>query len=758
MHLQRKNNLRFLPFTLAITLFVTASCVPLAQVAGYAIAYRAFSFVLGETGAFLLKAAEVVRQAGIVALPFEATPTDEPASATLSLEPGTVQALPLPDSAQSRIQQGLNGSATIAVYIADAAATNPCETGTYVGAFEVTIAEGEVAIADTSLALPTEALAQAITGTFSICLEVTSTVDMQIIVEQLTVTFGPPVGETPPTEQPPSEEPPVEQPPTEQPPAEEPPIEQPPAEEPPSEEPPTEQPPSEEPPSEETPDNFQPAAITHWGTEELLVGPSENVDPTLAFYLEHPFNVGGFSLSGDGQKVWFWTWWDWSGEDRPTDWIRVYSMNIDGSDLQQTTIPLDDAQRGWDIATNDDGSVAIFELGVVLDPDSFWPRGGSRFFLCNPGQSATLMYDTIDNPPDGSGGRGLRLNDNATKFFWVDIANFWSVSLASAGTATQIATVEHLNFYGPWDPVTGGEFNSFDINDDGSTWLINVRFWDNDTQTARWELATGVGELPLTTQGIDLSREGQIAAPICLSDDGGAVAYTSLQGGSWCYVHGPGGTFDLTATGTAYTGGTTGVQLSDDGHIAWFTYVSDGSFDGTNYSSVRYDLDGQTRHLTGTGYYYGSIHSQQLSDDGSVLAAIFSCCRSSPLNHVFVMRDGVHDRPGFPTISNVLYRFDDQSDALIVRVTATGIEGLDSLYTRSHIDGIVPQGFLPEAQSPLYRENGSFLAVQDEPDTYERVIDLEGKGQLLDGSQSLRIVAADSSKTRVTYLDFAPVP
>ncbi len=727
----------------AISLCSIAGCPPPVQVVGYTIAYQAFSFVLEETGKFLTKAAEAVRKAGIVALPFEQTPTDQPASATLSLQPGKVKALPLPGAAKSLTHQSVSGSATVAVRIADVGSTNPCEEGTYVGSYELTITNGVVTIADSTLDLPPAALAEAITGVFSFCLEVTCTVDVQLIIEELVVTFGAPAGASPAGEQPPSEELPAEQPPSEQ-----------------SQ---NEPPPSEQTPNEQLPAGFKLAAIAHSGTEELLVGPSTYIDPSVAFRLDHPFNLGGFVLSGDGQKVWFLTYWHWSaGPDTPNDWARIYSMNIDGSELQRTDIPLDDAYPGWKspflgLATDHDGSDAIVELAVVYHPDTFSQFGASRFFHCTPGGSAVLVYDTTDKPPNGSGGRGLRLNDDATKFFWINASNLWASDPAAPGAASQVCTVDHLNFYGPWEPVTGGEFNSFDIDAAGSKWMINVRFWDQDTQTSRWELASGVGELPPTTQGIALAREGLIAPYFCLADAAATVAYHSQAGGNWCYVQGAGGTVDLTATGPPHTKSTYDVRLSDNGQVAWFSYEANGDL-GPGGATVLYHLDTGTRRMAGTNYFYGSASGHQLSDDGSVLAAVFHCCRSEPLNHIYVLRDGAGARTGFPTISEVAYRFDDARDALVVRVRATGINGLDRVSTTTHINGVSPAGFYAADKSPLHGESEYFAAVEGQDDLYERVIYLNGKKDLFDGSQYLRIVAVDGKKSRVTYQDIAPLP
>ena len=104
--------------------------------------------------------------------------------------------------------------------------------------------------------------------------------------------------------------------------------------------------------------------------------------------------------------------------------------------------------------------------------------------------------------------------------------------------------------------------------------------------------------------------------------------------------------------------------------------------------------------MLGTGYFYGSIAGRQISDDGGVLASVSSCCRSSPLNHVWLLRDGIDGLTGFPTISQISYRYDDEADALTVRVKATSPNGLETIFSVPHTEGVHPHGFVPSEQSP----------------------------------------------------------
>ena len=694
---------------IAIYLANIGGCPTVPPPTEYTIASKSFTVLLEKTGEFILSAAQALSQTGYVVLPFEATPTDTPANGTLSLQTENLQALSQTGATKPMSQQSLDGTATVAIYISSGGSADPCADGIYVGTYNLTITNGSVTVANPSLSLPADALTRVISGQFGICLDVTATINVKLIIPGFIVSFGEA----------------------------------------------STQPPSEQPPSE-MPGGFKSATIVHSGSDELLAGPT--VDPAVGFNLIHPFNVGGLALSGDGQRVWFWTYWHWSGTP-PTDFIQIYSMDIDGSDLQRTILPMADAARGWAIATNVNGSVAVFELGVTINPGTFSEKSGSRFFYCTPGGVATMLYDTVDQPPASSAGQ-LRLNDAGTRFYWRDMYNLWSVSVNSPGNVSQLVTVDHLNFFGPWDPVTGGVISYFDINDSGSTWMTNVRFWDQQTQTARYELAYGSGALPQNTYGITKARPGTVADIFNLSGDGLTVAYQCNDGYYSCYVTGTAGSIDLTATGLSTTVETTDVRLSDDATTAWFTYISDVAVDGKTYSGVLLDLDSGARRLVGPSFD-GSLDvtQSQISDDGSVLAGKWGCCRSEPLTHVWVLRDGVSGQTGFPAISDIKYRYDAASDALIVRVKASSLNGLERLVTFAHKNGVLVRGFIPDGQSPLHGEYAThFAAVEGGNNEYERIIYLNGKKDLLDGSHYLRILAIDGLGSRSTYHDIAPLP
>lgn len=133
------------------------------------------------------------RAAGVVTLPFNGPARDRPDSATLNLDVGRTRALPIA-TAKSLSQQSLTGSANLRVRIAQSSSSDPCADGVDVGTFQLLIADGAVTAVNASLPLPPRAVTFAISGSFTICLEVTATIDVRLEVPQMSIAFGPDTG------------------------------------------------------------------------------------------------------------------------------------------------------------------------------------------------------------------------------------------------------------------------------------------------------------------------------------------------------------------------------------------------------------------------------------------------------------------------------------------------------------------------------------------------------------------------------------
>lgn len=157
----------------------------------FTIAGKTYSFTWGDTGVFNVqaKAAPVVNGLRVQNL-FPQTPTDRPATGQVKLNPTSVNVTPL-DIGKSITQlQRITGSFDMVVYIGDVGMENPCETGTRVGTFHITVSGTSVSIDTTTLDLPTAALEDVIAGSFTICVELSGDVDATIIIEDMSIIFG----------------------------------------------------------------------------------------------------------------------------------------------------------------------------------------------------------------------------------------------------------------------------------------------------------------------------------------------------------------------------------------------------------------------------------------------------------------------------------------------------------------------------------------------------------------------------------------
>jgi hypothetical protein len=504
----------------------------------------------------------------------------------------------------------------------------------------------------------------------------------------------------------------------------------------------------------------------HVGYEELIAGP--NADPNRCFVPPDKFSVGRVALSGDGQAVWFYVFWD-SVATRPADWIRVYRVAIDGSGLAQAKLSGFDSpvQGGGFLVTNRDGSMAAFEMYSERGPrGGLAARTGSRFVRLTPGGTSSTIYDAdpVANgrgTPYVSNGRGVRVDDAGANCFWCDGENLWRVPTAG-GKPEAVITVAHLNFYGPWNPFTGGSLHSFDIDAGGDAWAVLAAFTDPQTKALRWEIVTARGALPRTTQGLNAPNSKQLAVPIHMSDDGKVVAYAEANGlglGA-AFVRGGGQTIDLRTAAPPTGKGVGNVVLADNGQLVY------GEITGRNDRyPMLFDLKTSRRHPVGSTRFQralGGLHDWQLSDDGRTIVASWNArAIGSLLDNIYVLHDGAVPPEGFPAISDASVRYDEPNDALIVRAVATAAGGLERVYVLPFKDGVEPEGFVPEAQNPLndIRWGGGvnfstvLAPVKGQPNTYELAIRLGGKKRFVDDSYSLRIVAVERPGRRTAFAD-----
>lgn len=159
----------------------------------FTIGGKTYTFTLGNQGVFTVQAGgDPARSAVQVQNLFETTesPTDRPTAGQLLLEASQVRVTPLGTDKAVVPMQGITGTYNVLVSMADAAETSPCSNGTEVGTFQVTVTGGVVSLDVTRLDLPGNVLEAAITGAFSICLEVSGDADATVVIDSLGIQFA----------------------------------------------------------------------------------------------------------------------------------------------------------------------------------------------------------------------------------------------------------------------------------------------------------------------------------------------------------------------------------------------------------------------------------------------------------------------------------------------------------------------------------------------------------------------------------------
>lgn len=724
---------------------------PVATTAvGILVAATTVTFLLDATGVLDVRAdGGATRTAGVVTLPFSGPVTDRPSSATLNFDVGRTRALPVANTKAQR-QQALDGSATIQVRMASAASIDPCGSGVTIGAFNLTIRNGAVSVSNPSIDLPGRALDFVLSGAFSICLEATATIDVEIQIDQMEIAFGPATSENPiPTDS--GDGAAGDEPMNDD------------ASEDPAPDGAT--PPSDAPadtPVSDANAGYTLASPVHVGSEAIIAGSAAHA--ALGYVLPEAFNIGRFAMSDDGRYVWFYLFWD-SITPKPSDWIRLHRIDTSGQNLERSLINEEaEAFGGGYLASSLDGATAVFEMGRA-EPAGVFPRLESRFLRLSPGLPAAAFYDTESDDGQASTS-GPRMTDDGQTIFWHNAEHLWRNSTVG-GVAQELVSVAHLNFYGPWDPFTGGQLYGLDITADGSQWLVGVRFVDPmPPYAAHQELVRAAGALPQSLAGAPKLTSNALAFDAQLSDDGAVYAYeeSNAFGTGGAFTHGPTYGADLRTAATPHSGGAYGQILADNGLR---------SFVELNFQNQRtpcfHDLATGTRIRAGSTRYTnagGGVYARQLSDDGRTCVAFWN---SNPIgtafNNLYVLKDGVDGLPGYPQFGDIHYRFDSEGDALVVRCTVASINGLERIYLLPLYNGVEPLGAVADTENPFWHERWGggvnfstvFTPVEGLADTYERVIRLDGKSAFVNGNFRLRLVAVDSTGMRTTFRDITPL-
>ncbi len=145
---------------------------------GFPITGESFTLDLGGGAVFDMTAGgEAVRSAFAVQL-FTETPTDSPATGTLSLDTQDVQIA------------GAAGSITVTAYVGAGSSTNPCDDGQDAGSFTLVYDGATVSLSTGELSLSGVALSYVSSGSFTLCLTASGNADATMEIVSMTVRFA----------------------------------------------------------------------------------------------------------------------------------------------------------------------------------------------------------------------------------------------------------------------------------------------------------------------------------------------------------------------------------------------------------------------------------------------------------------------------------------------------------------------------------------------------------------------------------------
>ncbi len=787
-----------------------AGC-PTGAVVGTLLALSTFTFLLGQTGVIDVQAGSSTpaRTAGVFSLDLDGGPADEPDSARMNL--GTVRAIPLDDTAKA-IRQGASGIATITVYCAAATSSNPCSDGVLVGDFVLHIDGEDVERVTDELPVPAAALPFVISGEFAVCLEVTATLDVRIIIEDMSVSFGEDTGAGPDpvdgTPNPndgsadPGDGTPADTtaptfatcPETQQAEArsdgiyvlgnyvglasasdDSGSVEI------------TQDPPSgsvvevgttaitltaTDPTGNTATCSFDvdvavgdggyiPALVTHGGSEHIIAG--SDIDP--AFGLKHSeaysadslvfdrYN-NAYALSGFGTRVWFRLLAPFSveGQDR----TQIWSINVDGTGAMRTPLPAElSAVYGCHVETNEDGNVCI----VNMD---------SKIHRANPtGDPLEMLYD-FDGQFDF---RGAYKVDNPGERCWLvdlDGRGIHSIDLnAIPYFPTTIITRENQAINGrdpralaPQEFDLAGDFPAYVFRrnyDLGSTVESAFRFQD-----VFW-FGSGLVAPASLDNIIQVVSGRETPYSLNISDDGLTFAYcqnvddlAGIDPPVPCFVETVEGDVTMVGDGRTRPGG---LVMSDNG--ARVFYVDSASLGGSN--PIIEDVATGRKVAAGTPAFSPRWDREFVRVDDIGRNFLTSCEAGGYYGGLYVLSDGAFLRENWPQIGAIGFRFDDEC-TLRVRASVTGPRGIAAVRMWALNDGVPPTEFVPGEDNPFYAIRGNGVTMterEDVPGLYEYVFDLTNSNgdcarDKLTSDFVLRIFAIDANETVTVYKDFTP--
>jgi len=147
------------------------------------------TFRLGGTGIFSISAGVPASNQAIIS--GLQTPSKTPDAAVLRLEPSDITVTPLPAGQDVGTGDPVSGSVTVSFRLGASNTSNPCAAGVDLGSVSGTVADGQVALTQSTLTLPSAAVGFAATGAFTLCITVAGDFPGVVVISNLTIEFNP---------------------------------------------------------------------------------------------------------------------------------------------------------------------------------------------------------------------------------------------------------------------------------------------------------------------------------------------------------------------------------------------------------------------------------------------------------------------------------------------------------------------------------------------------------------------------------------
>jgi hypothetical protein len=697
---------------------------------GTTIADQSFRVNLGDVGRIAVRASSgqtTGSASGVFNLGLNGTPTGRPANARINIPSAAVNALnasPTPP----------DGSARTMLKISDKDDPARCTNGLIVGSFRVVFTASTISIENDELEVPAGALEFLVTGEFGICLEVTSTVDIELVIEEIEIEFGEDPGDgttdapdTPDKVDDEKDDTDVDVVIIE---------------------------PDDDMMDDDmkTPDDegFVEATIRRRGYERILA--SENVDSDFGFPIDPDFSVNEFifdlfnipfALSGDGQKLWFRLYAPFSIEGKQR--VQLWCINTDGSGAQRSELPDDDLTNGLHLVTNEDGSVVYANN-----------TRESLMYRAEPGKPATVAFDYTDMLDFDT---NFAVNDAGTSMTIGNLGRFagdasiYTVDLSTGtGVPVEIISNKALAASGV-NPrnMAGGEF---DLAGDNGQSIFRPNFsssmLDPVTQDVVY-VQNGGAVTNIIQRPFD-----DTASNLQISDDGTLVSYclsAPLGTPNTCVIE------DLVNVAALNFGdGRTGVgrvDLADNGTRVYYRTSACCS----NGSGILQDVGTEVRRPAGTITFFNTTGytNAQLSDDGNTLAAVSN-------DSIYILRDDAFEPGSFPGILAVSYR--NNGDCTItVRASTISPGGLFNVRIYPWFDGTGPtESVENQNENPTFgiRGGANLSLVDDTVNVWENTFTFTNNKadcaeEFLTQGFNYRVVVQDEAQTAATFVDFSPL-